>query len=393
MSKPSVAVKANRISRDSGICVEDGTRSVSPGDTAVKKRFPAGGGGPGGRTRVKSSYVHRLTQHFETLTCHHDESSRSSPATSSTSGSSFYQLELETASVEQQTPQQPEVEPSQVPVVSAADECDKSDVKMDDAVQVIEKFYNEILGEDKCDKKFSVVSQRIHLASTFDAIQSGDHHLGSAESSEEMGVCDKITEEGEFDNDESSRDFEVAETTVESVTVAEARNAFITQEPAKHEHYYDDDEFSDTDSFDSSDDEELIALSSSRPDSDTSIKSERISNIIKELLENEENYVQTLEKGIENYIAVMDQKDLPPALKGQKYHIFGNIVSIYEFHKEKFLPKLRENCASIQGVAETFIKFIEDNRFYCYILFALNRPKSEKICNKNLDFFQVSIFS
>lgn len=118
----------------------------------------------------------------------------------------------------------------------------------------------------------------------------------------------------------------------------------------------------------------------------------RISNIIKELLENEENYVQTLEKGIENYVGVMNQKDLPPALRGQKYHIFGNIESIYEFHKYKFLPKLRDNCASIQGVAETFIQLIEDNRFYCYILFALNRPKSEKICNKNLDFFQVSIF-
>lgn len=110
---------------------------------------------------------------------------------------------------------------------------------------------------------------------------------------------------------------------------------------------------------------------------------------MKELLENEENYVQTLEKGIENYISIMNNKDLPPALRGQRYHIFGNIENIYTFHKERFLPKLRDNCASIQGIAETFIKFIEDDRFYCYILFALNRPKSEKICNKNLDFFQV----
>lgn len=110
---------------------------------------------------------------------------------------------------------------------------------------------------------------------------------------------------------------------------------------------------------------------------------------MKELLENEENYVQTLKKGIEDYMSVMNQKDLPLGLKGQRYHIFGNIESIYELHKDKFLPKLRENRASIQGIAETFIKFIEDDRFYCYILFALNRPKSEKICNKNLEFFQV----
>lgn len=109
---------------------------------------------------------------------------------------------------------------------------------------------------------------------------------------------------------------------------------------------------------------------------------------MKELLDNEENYVNTLGKGIEDYVSVMHQKDLPMALRGQRYHIFGNIEKIYQFHREVFLPKLRENRASIAGIAETFIKFIESDRFYCYILFALNRPKSEKICNKNLEFFQ-----
>lgn len=274
----------------------------------------------------------------------------------------------------------------------SADQCDKSEEKMDDAVQVIETFYEEILVADKrVEKKFGVASQRIPLVATFDNDQSGNHLSASVKGSEAMGVSDKITGVGEFnyDSNRESTDFELADTTPEPV-VAEARNVFISQhEPATdHEHFNDDDDFSDTDSFDSSDDEELIALSSSRPDSNSSIKSKRISNIIKELLENEENYVQTLEKGIENYVGVMNQKDLPPALRGQKYHIFGNIESIYEFHKYKFLPKLRDNCASIQGVAETFIQLIEDNRFYCYILFALNRPKSEKICNKNLDFFQ-----
>lgn len=70
-----------------------------------------------------------------------------------------------------------------------------------------------------------------------------------------------------------SADFELSDTSQEPAVVAEARNAFISQEPAAHGHYHDDDEFSDTDSFDSSDDEELIALSNSRPDSDSSIKS------------------------------------------------------------------------------------------------------------------------
>lgn len=383
MSKPST-IKANRVSRDSGICVEDGERSSSPlgnSESAVKKRFPAGGG----TGRVKSSYVHRLTQHFETLTCHDEGSHGQAPATSSASSHSVHH-QLNVGNFIKQQVQQAEVE-RQVP--ASVDECDKREEKMDDAVQAIENIYEQILVEEKRERKF-YVSQRVQLFSACDNNQRGKHTVvDDVDCEENICASDKITNEGEFD-DESSRDFELAEHVTEPATVAEARNVFISQEPTEQSPYYDDDEFSDTDSFDSSDDDddEQHAVSSSRPDSNSSLKSERITNIMKELLENEENYVQTLEKGIENYISIMNNKDLPPALRGQRYHIFGNIESIHAFHKDRFLPKLRDNCASIQGIAETFIKFIEDDRFYCYILFALNRPKSEKICNKNLDFFQ-----
>ncbi|XP_065074372.1 uncharacterized protein LOC135698371 [Ochlerotatus camptorhynchus] len=383
MSKPST-IMANRISRDSGICVEDSDRSSSPlgnSESAVKKRFPAGGG-KASSGRVKSSYVSRLTLHFETLTCH-DESSHSTPATSSASSNSVYQLKVVNSSTAQIS--QAEVEP-QVP--ACVDDCDKSEERMDDAVQAIENIYEQICVEEKRDRKFCV-SQRIQLISVCDINQTGDHPEDDAECEENICASGKITNEGEFD-DETSSDYELEEQLTEHAIVAEARNVFIPQEPTQHSPYYDNDEFSDTDSFDSSsdDDDDEHAVNYSRPDSNSSLKSERITNIMKELLENEENYVQTLEKGIENYISIMNNKDLPPALRGQRYHIFGNIENIYSFHRDRFLPKLRNNCASIQGIAETFIKLIEDDRFYCYILFALNRPNSEKICNKNLDFFQ-----
>lgn len=379
MSKPSV-IKASRISRDSGICVEDSPRSDSPGDSPVKKRFPAGGGS-GTQPRVKSSHVLKLTQHFETLNFH-DVRSQCSPATSSSSRSLVCPLEIESASVEQ-VPQQTEVKR----LVSVRSAASKSDEKMDDAVQVIEHFYEEILIEDKRVNKFSVLRERNRTASTEDINHSGHHLSSKAENNENVGVCDEITDDEDLHN-ESNRDFTMEDEPMEPEVVTEARNMFISEEPITHENAYDEIDFSDTDSFDSSDDEDLIALSKSRPDSDTSIKSERISKIINELLENEENYVQSLEKGIENYISVMKEKDLPPGLRGQKYHIFGNIENIYDLHKNQFLPKLRENSASIQGVAETFIEFIEHDKFYCYILFALNRPNSEKICKKNLDYFQ-----
>uniref|UniRef100_A0A1S4H711 DH domain-containing protein n=2 Tax=Anopheles gambiae TaxID=7165 RepID=A0A1S4H711_ANOGA len=150
-------------------------------------------------------------------------------------------------------------------------------------------------------------------------------------------------------------------------------------------HYEEHDEFSSS-SFDSdSEDGEPFAV---RPDSNSSLKTARVSSILQELLANEANYVQTLGRGIENYVSIMARKNLPPGLRGQKYHIFGNIEKIHNLHQNQFLPMLESNRASIAGIAETFIWFLENDKFYCYIMFALNRPKSERICNKNLDFFQ-----
>ncbi|XP_309947.5 uncharacterized protein LOC1271197 isoform X2 [Anopheles gambiae] len=150
-------------------------------------------------------------------------------------------------------------------------------------------------------------------------------------------------------------------------------------------HYEEHDEFSSS-SFDSdSEDGEPFAV---RPDSNSSLKTARVSSILQELLANEANYVQTLGRGIENYVSIMAGKHLPPGLRGQKYHIFGNIEKIHNLHQNQFLPMLESNRASIAGIAETFIWFLENDKFYCYIMFALNRPKSERICNKNLDFFQ-----
>lgn len=278
---------------------------------------------------------------------------------------------------------------------------------MDDAVQVIEDIYEEILVKKRVSAKLGV--RRVRTAKV-EPVECGDgggdrtqfgsgNHLESEENEgatdkEATAISDKISEDG-FEVVQPTRHVELAEEATEALaTVAEARNTFVAhEETSGYDHYYDDDdEFdTDTDSFDSTDDDhdEVAAVKSgSRPGSDTSIKSERITNIMKELLNNEENYVNTLAKGIEDYVSVMHQKDLPMALRGQRYHIFGNIEKIYQFHKETFLPRLRENRASIQGIADTFIKFIESDRFYCYILFALNRPKSEKICNKNLEFFQ-----
>ncbi|XP_052873182.1 uncharacterized protein LOC128278490 [Anopheles cruzii] len=176
--------------------------------------------------------------------------------------------------------------------------------------------------------------------------------------------------------------------------VSEAHNALVPEHPkasppgAVHGRpYYDEEDDFSSSSFDSDSDEALTAYVA-RPDSNSSLKTSRVTNILQELLDNEANYVQTLGRGITNYISIMTAKELPPGLRGQRYHIFGNIEKIHSLHQNQFLPMLQSNRASIQGIAETFIRFLEHDKFYCYIMFALNRPKSERICNRNLDFFQ-----
>uniref|UniRef100_A0A182MPF9 DH domain-containing protein n=1 Tax=Anopheles culicifacies TaxID=139723 RepID=A0A182MPF9_9DIPT len=167
--------------------------------------------------------------------------------------------------------------------------------------------------------------------------------------------------------------------------ISEAHNMHVPVIDRGTPQYEEHDEFSSS-SFDSdSEDGEPFAV---RPDSNSSLKTARVTSILQELLANEANYVQTLARGIENYVTIMTRKDLPPALRGQKYHIFGNIEKIHNLHQNQFLPMLESNRASIAGIAETFIWFLENDKFYCYIMFALNRPKSERICNGNLDFFQ-----
>ncbi|XP_058116270.1 uncharacterized protein LOC131285549 [Anopheles ziemanni] len=216
-------------------------------------------------------------------------------------------------------------------------------------------------------------------------------------------VHDKITEEYDgyyFDDDDEfdTSEDEPEETVGSGVDfgeessppdasrqpISEAHNMHIPSVDTGMPHYDEHDDFSDS-SFDSDSDGDHFVP---RPDSNSSLKTARVTSILQELLENEANYVQTLGRGIENYVSIMSGKDVPPGLRGQKFHIFGNIEKIHSLHQNQLLPALQHNRASIQGIAETFIRFLENDKFYCYIMFALNRPKSERICNRNLDFFQ-----
>ncbi|CRK96387.1 CLUMA_CG009804, isoform A [Clunio marinus] len=117
-------------------------------------------------------------------------------------------------------------------------------------------------------------------------------------------------------------------------------------------------------------------------------KLSKIDKIIHEILESEINYITQLENGINSYFYRYDKEDLPIKLKGQKKHIFSNIVDIHKFHKFELLPKLR-SCGNDYGkIANTFVNLIERRKFNLYVIYVPCLKRAQSICIENEAFFK-----
>lgn len=92
---------------------------------------------------------------------------------------------------------------------------------------------------------------------------------------------------------------------------------------------------------------------------------------------------------IEQLIPVMYQPNLPQSLRFQKNNIFANIEAIHAMHRDVLLPRL-ELCDGCPGrIADLVTELIENDDLYCYVLYAMNKHRSERICDANAEFFQV----
>ncbi|XP_053685913.1 uncharacterized protein LOC128735455 [Sabethes cyaneus] len=123
-------------------------------------------------------------------------------------------------------------------------------------------------------------------------------------------------------------------------------------------------------------------------DSDNTSTSKTI-YLIEELLDTERNYINTLEKGISTYINNLFNKvPVPKELVNMKYHLFGNIEYIHQFHKSILLPKLCA-CGDDSGkIGDVFSKYLENDSFYGYVLYSLYHPKSQRLCEQFARFFE-----
>ncbi|KAH8257940.1 hypothetical protein KR038_003211 [Drosophila bunnanda] len=109
--------------------------------------------------------------------------------------------------------------------------------------------------------------------------------------------------------------------------------------------------------------------------------------ILEELIKTEEAYVNNLYTGLDNYGNIFQRKDLPLGLRGKKYDLFGNIEQIAEFHRDEFLPMLQRNRMDLKRLFDEFLQFLDQNCFYGYVIFTMNKQKSLKLCDLYKNYF------
>ncbi|XP_058060811.1 uncharacterized protein LOC131211382 isoform X2 [Anopheles bellator] len=442
----------DRVSCDSGISLEEPPLVASPGVVRRRtaKLGPTAGAGSAGSVSGRSSYVRRLTQLFENLshdepplkqqphghvagTSYHNQHHSHHPSSSSSSllvhpvsamstvaaatavhetpvfrsaNGALYQVaeesppEVSEGPLQRAVPCQVLMEQSGTTTSEAMVErvIEASEVPDSSRRPPAEAGGKKRLSRRRTQLPKAAIAIEVHdkISEGFDDYDYDDDEFDTSDDEEDDDPAAQGRRPsgggGGDDDDEFGEESSIP--LDDRPVVSEAHNALVPEHPkasppgAVHGRpYYDEEDDFSSSSFDSDSDEALTSYVA-RPDSNSSLKTSRVTNILQELLDNEANYVHTLGRGIANYVSIMTAKELPPGLRGQRYHIFGNIEKIHSLHQNQFLPMLQSNRASIQGIAETFIRFLERDKFYCYIMFALNRPKSERICNRNLDFFQ-----
>lgn len=119
--------------------------------------------------------------------------------------------------------------------------------------------------------------------------------------------------------------------------------------------------------------------------------------------------MKSLFTGLENYGNIFQRKDLPVGLRGKKYDLFGNIEQIAEFHRDEFLPMLHRNRRDLKRLFDEFMAFLDvniiylspfaftniydmifqENCFYGYVIFTMNKQKSLKLCDTYKNYFTV----
>ena len=134
----------------------------------------------------------------------------------------------------------------------------------------------------------------------------------------------------------------------------------------------------------------------------TDLALKKRSYVLKELLETERDYVKDLAIICEDYIPNMKEESLPDGLQGKKDKIiFGNVQSIFEFHRDILLPDLEKYSAEHLPDKEAASNPLSLQLVFCgprgerqrrleyiYNVYCENKPKSEAIVGEFDAYFE-----
>lgn len=90
----------------------------------------------------------------------------------------------------------------------------------------------------------------------------------------------------------------------------------------------------------------------------------KISFIIDEFVQTEENYVNNLKKGLQNYGGLQKYDRLPESLKGEDKQklLLGNVAEILELHEKQILPLMLRNQRDLKSMFDEMAQQIDVSR-------------------------------
>jgi len=114
---------------------------------------------------------------------------------------------------------------------------------------------------------------------------------------------------------------------------------------------------------------------------------------LQELLESESMYVSDLEQAHQYITYMRESKELeeadirmPDDLRlGKDRMIFGNLESIYEWHRDYFSKNLEKCSENPVELGNLFKK--SERKFQMYVVYCQNKPKSEYIVSEHIDTY------
>ena len=118
-------------------------------------------------------------------------------------------------------------------------------------------------------------------------------------------------------------------------------------------------------------------------------KPTNLQRTVLELIHTEETYIHNLEHGIKNFVQIIKDGgvEVPTSLHHQANRLFGNIDDILKFNKN-FFHRLIKCGKNVRAIAELFTNLIQDEYFYCYVVYNVNYKNVELMITTYLDFFK-----